>query len=244
MKILLVNVDAKFNIAIRKLYNFYTHTEHSVEIINLNLTGYPSNVSEVIDAAEYNKVYCSNLFEINQNRFKIINCIDVIYGGIGSINPKLKLDKKVEKLQPYYFDHEDTSHGSLSRGCNRGCWFCKVTPNEGKLHRVDTLNNIIQHKKVIFYDNNIFALEECVDIFKELIKRNIKVNFNQGLDFRLVTNEKMKYIVELKYMGEYIFAFDDVKYEKAINKKLPLLKKYIPKDWGVLSFTFTIMPKL
>lgn len=239
MKILLVNVDSKFNIAIRKLYKYYlTKDGFDVDMIDLKLTAFPSKTFKEVDASGYDKVYCSNLFEINQHRFKIINCVDVVIGGIGSINPGLMLDPEVEKLQPYYFDDEDTSHGFITRGCIRNCWFCKVPKFEGKLKKYNDLDDIIQHHKVKFYDNNIFAYEKCEEVFEELIKRNVRVDFNQGLDFRLATERKMELLSRLNYMGEYIFAFDDIKYEKMLNAKLTMMKKYIEKDWKMKFYVY------
>ena len=40
MKILLVNVDSRWNMAIRKMFNYY-RKEHDVEMIDLGFSGYP-----------------------------------------------------------------------------------------------------------------------------------------------------------------------------------------------------------
>jgi len=238
-KILLVNIDSKFNIAIRKLYKHYLSKEsHHVEMINVGMSAFPSKRFETIDGSGYDKIYCSNLFEINQNRFEVINCVDIIIGGIGSINPSLNLDEEIEKLQPYYFDDEDTSHGFITRGCIRNCWFCKVPKFEGKLKKYNELDDIIQHDKVKFYDNNIFAYDKCEEVFEDLIKRNIKVDFNQGLDFRLATDKKMELLSKLRYMGDYIFAFDDIKYEKLLDEKMLIMKKYLRKDWQMRFYIY------
>ncbi len=237
MKILLVNVDSKFNIAIRKLYRHYLNSDHEVEMINLGMTAFPGVNFKYISALGYDKVYCSNLFEINQDRFEVVGCENVIYGGIGSINPNLRLDPEVQKLQPYYYESDDTTHMRLTEGCIRKCWFCKVPTAEGTLKQIDTLDSV-RHNKVMFYDNNIFAWDQCVDTFKEIVKLNLKVDFNQGLDFRLATEEKMEWLVKMRYTGSYIFAFDDVKYQKAIEAKLPLLRKYIPKEWKMRFYVY------
>lgn len=239
MKVLLVNVDSKFNIAIRKLYKHYLNKEGcGVEMIDLNMTAFPSKVFKTVDATRYDKVYVSNLFEINQTRFEITGCLNVVIGGIGSVNPSLMLEPEIEALQPYYFEDEDTSHGFITRGCIRNCWFCKVPKFEGKLQKYNELSDIIQHKKVKFYDNNIFAYKECESVFEELIEMNIRVDFNQGLDFRLATERKMELLSQLNYMGEYIFAFDDISYEELLNKKLPMMKKYITKDWKMKFYVY------
>lgn len=42
MNILLINVDSKWNMAIRKMYNYFIK-ENNVEMIDLNFNGYKHN---------------------------------------------------------------------------------------------------------------------------------------------------------------------------------------------------------
>ena len=125
MKILLVNVDSRWNMAIRKMFNYFKQN-HEVEMIDLGFSGYPHKRTKVIDAAGYDKVFVSNIFDINKDRVTIVNCTDVVFGGIGSNNPHLQLPEEIEKTEPFYFSDEDTSYGFITRGCIRKCWFCKV----------------------------------------------------------------------------------------------------------------------
>ena len=88
-------------------------------------------------------------------------------------------------------------------------------------------------------DNNIFAYDKCIDVFKWLYERNIRCDFNQGLDFRLANNDNMYWLTKLSYLkSEYIFAFDDIKYINMLNSKIDLLKKYIPKDWKIKFYIY------
>ncbi|CAM2079062.1 MAG: Radical SAM protein [uncultured Clostridium sp.] len=237
MKILLVNVDSRFNLAIRRMYNYFKK-DNEVEMIDLGLDGYPNRKKITVNAQGYDKVYSSNIFEINQDRFEIIGCDDITYGGIGSINPSLQLPKEIEKTEPYYYDHEDTSYGFITRGCIRNCWFCKVPKYEGKLKVYNSLESIIKHKKVKFLDNNILAYKEHMDVFRYLIDKKIRCEFNQGLDFRLINEENAEALSKLNYMGEYIFAFDDPKYEPLLEKQLKIIKKYISKDWKLKFYIY------
>ena len=238
MRILLINVDSRWNTAIRKMYAFY-RPDHDVEMRDLGLSGYPHKRSEVIDGAAYDKVFVSNIFDINRDRVEVINCSDVQFGGIGSRNPQLQLPKEIEQTAPYYFPEEDTSYGFITRGCIRNCWFCKVPKYEGKLQTYNRVEDIVRHKKVKFLDNNILAYPEHMEVFKWLLDRpDIKCEFNQGLDFRLVNDENLEALSKLNYMGEYIFAFDDPKYQKLLDKKLALIKKYISKPWKLKFYIY------
>lgn len=237
MKILLVNVDSKFNLAIRRMYNYFKE-DHEVVMKDLKLDGYPDRKKVIVDAAGFDKVYSSNIFEINQNRFEIIGCNNVEYGGIGSINPSLKLPIEIEQTEPFYYPEEDTSYGFLTRGCIRNCFFCKVPKYEGKLKVYNSLESIIKHKKVKFLDNNILAYDKHMEVFQYLINKNVRCDFNQGLDFRLINENNAKLLSQLNYMGEYIFAFDDPKYQPLLEKQLKIIKQYIPKEWKLKFYIY------
>ena len=238
MKILLVNVDSRWNMAIRKMFNYYKK-EHDVEMIDLGFSGYPHKKTKVIDGSEYDKIFVSNIFDINADRVEIINCADVTFGGIGSKNPKLQLPCEIEMTEPFYFPDEDTSYGFITRGCIRNCHFCKVPKYEGELKEYNTIDNIVKHKKVKFLDNNILAYPKHMEIFQWCLEHpDIKVDFNQGLDFRLVNDENLDALSRLNYMGEYIFAFDDPKYQPLLEKKLALMKKHISKPWKLKFYIY------
>lgn len=237
MKILLINVDSRWNMAIRKMYSYYKQN-HDVEMIDLGFSGYPHKKQKTIDASKCDKVCVSNIFEINRDRVEVTGCSDVTFGGIGSRNPHLQLSPEIENAEPFYFDDEDTSFGFITRGCIRKCWFCKVPKYEGELKFYNDLERIVKHKKVKFLDNNILAYEKHCEVFQWLIDRNIRCEFNQGLDFRLVNDENLRLLSQLNYMGEYIFAFDNPKYQKLLEKKLEVMKKYIPTPWKIKFYIY------
>lgn len=238
MKILLVNVDSRWNMAIRKMYNYYKQ-HHEVEMIDLHFTGYPHKKEKVIDAAGFDKVFVSNIFDINKDKVHVINCNDVQFGGIGSNNPHMQLPCEIERTDPFYFPEEDTSYGFITRGCIRKCWFCKVPKYEGMLKEYNTIESIVKHKKVKFLDNNILAYPDHMKVFQWLLDHpEIKCEFNQGLDFRLVNDENLEALSKLNYMGEYIFAFDEPKYQPLLEKKLKLMKKYISKAWKLKFYIY------
>lgn len=230
MKILLVNVDSRWNMAIRKMYNYFKK-DHDVEMIDLGFSAYPHKKTKVIDAHGYDRVYVSNIFEENKDRVTVDGCDWVQFGGIGSNYPENQLPCEIENTDPFYFDDEDTSYGFITRGCIRKCWFCKVPKYEGDMKFYNNVEKVVKHQKVKFLDNNILAYEHHCEVFQWLIDRNIRCEFNQGLDFRLVNDKNMELLSKLNYMGEYIFAFDDPKYQKLLDKKLLIMKKWIPTPW-------------
>lgn len=239
MKILLVNVDSHWNMAIRKMYTYFKKQGHEVEMLDLGFSGYPHNKTKIIDGSEYQKVFVSNIFDNNSDRVTVTNCSEVEYGGMGSRNPHLQLPPEIEATEPYYHPDEDTSYGFITRGCIRKCWFCKVPKYEGQLKVYNTVESIVKHKKVKFLDNNILAYPDHMKVFQWLLEHpDIRCEFNQGLDFRLVNDENLEALSKLNYMGEYIFAFDDPKYQPLLDKKLALMKKYISKPWRLKFYIY------
>lgn len=93
-----------------------------------------------------------------------------------------------------------------------------VPKKEGYIHKVNNVEDIIRHKKVKFLDNNILAYEHHYNILEKLIELNIKCQFNQGLDIRLIDKNNSILLSKLNYLNEYIFAFDNIKYKNIIKE--------------------------
>ena len=238
MKTLLVNVDAPFNYAIRKIFNYGLQNGEDMEMRDIGLKGYPHNKKIIIDGSDYDRVMISNIFEVNKYAVTVNGCENVSYGGVGSREPMKTLPKEIDDLEPYYFQDEDTSYGFITRGCVRNCYFCKVPKTEGKLYKYREVEQIVQHKKVKFMDNNFLAYKNHLSDLEKLVCMGVKVDFNQGLDFRLVSDENLFLLSNLNYWGEYTFAFDDWRYLNEIERAVHLIKKYIDKPWKLKFYVY------
>jgi hypothetical protein len=99
-----------------------------------------------------------------------------------------------------------------SRGCIRCCSFCAVPKIEGDLVELDEWK-----VKPIICDNNLLA---CSDkhfnsvIDKLLASAIVGVDFNQGLDARLLTHEHAKRLAQLPRDTKIRLAWDNIKTEK------------------------------
>ena len=238
MRVLLINVDCKWNLALRRLYAWHEQRGDEVEMRDLNFGFYHHNKREVIDGRGFDTVYISNIFESNAENVAVIGCEDVRRGGVGS-KSDAKLPPEVEATQPKYFDGEDTAHGFITRGCIRNCYFCKVPKHEGKLYAYRSVAEVVGNfKKAIFMDNNFLAWDGANDAMDWLIEHNIRCQFNQGLDLRLVNDENLSRLARLNYMGEYVFAFDDVRLMPFMDATIPLVKRHITKPWKVKMFVY------
>jgi len=238
MKVLLIGVDFKnINLALAKLSTYHKSLGNSVSLIKLNFNGYPSKRFKNINASMFDIVYVSQLFECNTNNYKVVDCNNIIYGGVGLNNNQLPLHIDSLDLDYSLFD-VDKSYGYITKGCIRNCWFCKVPKHEGYIRLYSTIDKIKKHKEVILFDNNILGFYGHMQILEDLVNIRIRLQFNQGLDIRLLNDENALLISKLNHIGELIFAFDDVKDEKLINSKLNLLKKYVKKDWKIKFYIY------
>ena len=237
MKILLIDADSTVpNLALMKLSAFHKGQCDTVELARLNLPYYPHKRRKAYSPpVGYDKVYCSVEFDGNR---PFVQGEGIIFGGTGH-DLKTTLPDVVEAHLPDYsiYPDNDTSYGFISRGCIRKCSFCKVPEKEGYIRKVSNISDIVRHKKVKFMDNNILALPEHLEILKELAERKIKCCFNQGLDIRLLTEETSAALSKLNYMEEYVFAFDSISQQPAVERGLALMPWR--KDWQLKFFMYT-----
>jgi hypothetical protein len=151
----------------------------------------------------------------------------IFMGGSG-YDIKATLPKEVEEITPDYEKFGlDYSIGFTSRGCIRNCDFCIVREKEGLFHNVDM--SWIKQKKVLLLDNNFLASPEWKEKLQYFIDKKIKVCFNQGLDVRLITEEKAEMLSKVDYRDDQFktkriyFAWDNIKDEEAIVRGIGLL---------------------
>ena len=239
MRVLLVNVDCKWNLALRRMHAYYEAMGAEVKTMDLGFGFYPHSRRATIDGSKYDMVAVSNIFEENAHRVDVINCDDVRYGGIGSRNPSAKLPQEIEDTPPKYYEGEDTAHGYLTRGCIRNCYFCKVPAHEGGLAPYRSVQEVVgDFKKAVFHDNNILAWGGAVDALGWLTEHGIRCRFDQGLDFRLLNEENLVALSRLNYMGEYIFALDDARYIGMFEKRMPMVKRHIQTPWRMKFYVY------
>ena len=210
MKIGLLALDSKIkNIAIEKIRLYYQSKNIIAEDYN--------------SFEKYDIVYISKIFNFTPEYPIYINSDKIIKGGSG-YNIETKLPQEIEKMKP------KINYGFITRGCIRNCEFCIVPRKEGKIYlESDNLFYDFWDKKskeIIIMDNNILAMPQIFfDVCKELKKNKLKVDFNQGLDFRLLTDDICNELKLIKHK-EYHFAFDHIAYKNKIIESINLLKKY------------------
>ena len=112
----------------------------------------------------------------------------------------------------------------MSRGCPRGCDFCHVEAKEGrKAYKVDDLSGFWNgQKNIVLLDPSPIACKEWKNILQQLIDSESWVDFSQGVDIRLMTEEKAEMIKKIKTKNIH-FAWD--RYEDR-DKIIPKFKMF------------------
>ena len=225
--ILLIDIDSTIpNLALKKIEMYHLQQGDTIEW-NLPLF-----------APLADKIYVSCIFPENKHKCKEWEAYGADIGGTGYDITK-KLPKEIEELKP------KINWGFTSRGCVRKCEFCFVPEKEGAAHVVGDIYDIWdgKSKELVLMDNNILALpKHFFKIARQLKKEKLKVDFNQGLDHRLLTPEIAEELVSLRHKQEIRFAFDHISYKPTVLKALALLEDAGIRSWGSRWYVY-ISPK-
>jgi hypothetical protein len=114
------------------------------------------------------------------------------------------------------------------RGCIRNCEYCIVREKEGKAHAVADIYEFWdrRHKKIVLLDNNILVLpDHFKKIAKQIIKEGLRVDFQSGLDVRLLLDDENAALLKAMHVSEPTFAWDDIKSEAAVVRGIEILKR-------------------
>lgn len=133
-------------------------------------------------------------------------------------------EKKFKKQFKEYLDY---SIGFLTRGCFRKCGFC-VNQKYNSVLEHSPLKEFYDEnrKKICLLDDNFFGCPNWKEMLEELIATGKKFKFKQGLDERLLSDEKCYMLFGSKYDGDLTFAFDKISDYDIIHEKLKLIAKY------------------
>ena len=212
----LYNLEPKYtNIALEKIRMFYKNEGEEIEDY------------WVLD--DYEKIYCSSLFTFT-DKSQVPD--QAICGGTG-FDLTTKLPEEIDIMKP------KLNIGFTTRGCIRKCKFCVAPEKEGKIKVVGDIYDFWdgRNKELVILDNNILALKNHFKhICRQIKKESLKVDFNQGLDHRLLTTDIADMLKSMR-RREYRFSFDSLKDENTVRKAIDILHKYEIKwsMWYVLT---------
>lgn len=239
MDVLLVDIDSTIpNLALMKLSAHHKAKGDTVHFVRAGISYYPTKKRRVnIDNTAFDVTYASTIFKGCYDFVNFSAPSRVIAGGTGvSIASELPSEVMTSELDYSIYPSNNTSFGFITRGCDRKCYFCVVPEKEGRIRFESDWRSIVKHRKVKFLDNNILQHSDHKRILAELGEAKIHCQFIQGLDIRLVDEENSMLLSKLRYIGDFIFAFDDYKYRRHIERKLQLLAWR--RDWQVKFYVY------
>lgn len=225
------------NLVCEKLSAYYKEMGGQVELkLNYN------------NLDDYDKVFISKVFTDTPIPEWLHETDKIHMGGTGFYFDKApKLPEEIEHHMPDYHLYDewitsqitadqsknqyayytDYSIGFMTRGCFRKCPFC-VNQHYDRVSRHSSLEEFYDptRKKICLLDDNMLGCPEWRNILEELIALGKPFQFKQGLDERLLTDDKVRMLFNTKYDGDYIFAFDNISDYDLVHSKLKLIRKY------------------
>ena len=175
----------------------------------------------------YDLVYKSRVFTdlYSKDTITVTNDDKVVHGGTGyGTGPNLP--DAVEHSRPDYSIYPqfpDTAYGFLTRGCPRNCGFCIVSGKEGRksVQTAELSEFWDGQREIKLLDANLLACKDHEKLLNQLAESSAYVDFTQGLDCRLLTEDNIAAINRIR-LKEIHFAWDSMEESSAVLDKLRL----------------------
>ncbi len=192
--------------------------------------------------SRYDKVYMSKVFSFTEDYNYPIYADEIQKGGSGYcisiVDGKEVYDKSKDKDLPYEIEHiypdysiyptltKDTAYGFLTRGCPRGCDFCHVEAKEGRRsYKVADLSEFWRgQKNIVLCDPNILGCREHMELLQQLVESKASVEFNQGIDIRLVNEKNLELLKRIRLKNLHL-AFDRWQDKDIIEPRMRMFKE-------------------
>jgi len=180
------------------------------------------------DLIHYDIVYMSKIFSdaYSPDVAEPLNADVIIKGGTGyniqnengrevfNTHTHTQLPDYMERMFPDYSIYPQFTFAvsMTSRGCPRGCAFCHVKAKEGMIsHKVADVSDFWNGQNEIqVLDPNITACREKRDLFNQYAETGAMIDFNQGLDIRLLNDADIADLNRMRLKTIH-FAWDNPK---------------------------------
>lgn len=174
----------------------------------------------------YDKVYASKMFDFSPAPYVDPERMEV--GGTGwDVASRLPPEVERARVMPedYALFGYGNSLGFTSRGCRMRCPFCVVPRKEGRPEHADTVSAIWTNRGsrfVVLLDNDFFGGPHWEARIAEILDLDLTVNFNQGINVRLITDEQARALASVRFTNlhgtknQVFFAWDRPRDEELV----------------------------
>lgn len=212
----LLDIDGRNfpNLALMKISTYHKSIGNSVEWVN--------------HFNYYDIVYQSKIFTFSPDNLHYIKCTNIIKGGTG-YNYAVMLPEIIDNVKPDYsiYPMYKEAYGFLTRGCPNHCSWCIVPKKEGNIKPYMDIEEILcGRKSAILMDNNVLASDFGIQQIEKIIRLKIKVDFNQGLDARLIDEPMAKLLSKIHWGSPLRMSCDNDLMLKSVEKAALYLRKY------------------
>lgn len=226
MKVGLIDVDGhgKFpNLALMKISAYHKAKGDEVEWYSAF-------------GGRYDVVYMAKVFGFTEDYGYVIdNAERIVKGGTG-YDYSVVLPTDIDRMQPDYslypYIDAHTAYGFLTRGCPNKCAWCVVPRKEGVARAYMDVEDIAvggRHNLVLM-DNNILGLKDYAMVqFGKIISKGYRVDFNQGLDARLVDDEVAKNLAKIRWTHHIRLGCDTPRQIAEVERAMELIDGYSEK---------------
>lgn len=162
----------------------------------------------------YDKVYMAKVFSFTEDYLQYMTNSDCIEKGGTGYDIQKSLPKSIDMTQPDYCLYPTIgsriAYGFLTRGCPNKCKWCIVPKKEGKIQPYMDVEEIAIDGRdhLILMDNNILASDYGLEQIEKIVRLGLKVDFNQGLDARLINDDVAKLLAKVRWIKRIRFGCD------------------------------------
>lgn len=193
----------------------------------------------------YDRVYSSKVFDFTPVDPYLPE--NTIRGGTGyrDIPMDRELDPVIDAIYPDYtiYPECDYAIGYLTRGCPNHCRWCVVPEKEGAIRPYRDWREIVRldTDKLVLMDNNILACDYGIEQLESLVGSGYRIDLNQGMDARLVTEEIAQILARLSWIRFIRFSCDQHAQIGPVKRAVEMLGKYGVKPYRI--FVYVLVTK-
>lgn len=164
---------------------------------------------------------------------------DTIRGGTG-YGLYDELPEEIDAMEPDYTLYPDVDYaiGFMTRGCIRKCPWCVVPRKEGHIRPYRGWRDVKRQdsRDIVFMDNNVLACTFGIEQLRSMIGENVRIDFNQGLDARLITPEVAEILSQLQWIRFIRMSCDTDEMLDVVLRAIRLLGEHGVKPYRIFVY--------